>query len=296
MITSLHLGLSYNCNLKCKHCFVDKATDNRGLMNIYKELINSLYEKGLFIIFYTYGEPLLSKNFDKITSYVKDQGLVQVLMTNGTLIKNVQDVIRLKKQGIDKVFISIDSHIEEKHDLNRGKKGAYKAAIKAITLLKDQGMKVGISCTVTNNNVNEIQLIYELGLKHNVDFISFLRLRENDSIVQFDGLQAYYDFVEEYLINHDSREVECFFHDLSLIPLIKELYMNNRIKKFTYHKYTSMNECHKNNTISIAPNGDVKMCNFVDHSIGNIYEQEIKRIVDDNYYFGGLNEHFDYTT
>ena len=52
MILTLHLGLSYACNMRCKHCFVNKKRDALDT-DTCKNIIDMLYDKGLMVLIYT---------------------------------------------------------------------------------------------------------------------------------------------------------------------------------------------------------------------------------------------------
>lgn len=74
-----------------------------------KQIISFLYDEGLFYVFYTYGEPLLSDKFEEIATFCKKMGLVQILMTNGSLIDKNKAAF-IKKCGITRVrFYSVDT-------------------------------------------------------------------------------------------------------------------------------------------------------------------------------------------
>ena len=106
MYSVLHLGISYACNMRCEHCFVKREKDRLTREKITR-IIDELYKHGLLVVYYTYGEPLLSKNFFPISEYVAKKGLVQILMTNGSLLSD-ESAKRIKEIGISNVYISID--------------------------------------------------------------------------------------------------------------------------------------------------------------------------------------------
>ena len=85
MVNMLHLGLSYNCNMRCSHCFVDKNMDKVSNDQI-KKTVDYLIDKGLYMVVFTFGEPLLAKNFCDISNYLYDKGIFQVVMSNGSYI------------------------------------------------------------------------------------------------------------------------------------------------------------------------------------------------------------------
>lgn len=277
MINTLHLGLSYNCNMKCKHCFVNKFNDNLDLDKLYKS-IDYLDENGLFFIIYTFGEPLLAKNFWEISNYVSKKNIVQTLMTNGSILND--DIIeKLKANKVNNIYISIDSSIEEKHDANRNFVGAYKKATENLKKLSENGFNVGIATTINDSNIKEMDEIVDLAKKLNVKNISFLRQRENGKIVSMQLEKEYYDFYNKYLENYENYNLNILFHDMTLIPKTIELYNNKKITKSLYEKYKDMNSCHLCSTLSIEPNGNVKKCNLLKNSIGNLNANSIEEIL-----------------
>ena len=134
MINILHIGLTYSCNMKCKHCFVKKNEDKLSTKKII-DIIDYLEKKGLMMVIYTYGEPLLAKNFDEVSNYINNKNIAQTLMTNGSLL-NEKNISILKKNNIKNIMISLDSINEEYHDSNRNYKGSYKKIFNSLDTAK----------------------------------------------------------------------------------------------------------------------------------------------------------------
>lgn len=275
MINTLHLGLSYNCNMKCKHCFVNKQNDNLDIDTL-KKTIDYLEERGLFFVIYTFGEPLLAKSLWDVSKYVVSKGLIQTLMTNGSLI-NEKTIIQLKKHKINNIYISLDSINKEKHDNNRNYKGAYEKAIKAIKLLVKNDFNVGIATTINDNNVLEMKELLSLAKSLKVNSISFLRERKSSILADINNIEYYNDFYKEYICSN--KKINVLFHDPSLLKITKDLYEEGKIDINTYEKYYDMNSCHYSTTLSIEPNGNVKNCNLINNKIGNINETDIKSLL-----------------
>lgn len=272
----LHLGLSYACNMKCKHCFVNKSKDRFDIERI-KQVISYLVEsQGLFVLYYTYGEPFLSGHFETIQNFCKNLGLIQIVMSNGSIISD-EDCNNLVKNGIDRVYISIDSCFPDKHDLNRGVDGAFDSAIRSIALLNSKKIRTGIATTVNENNANEIYGIASLADSLNISSLSLLRQRNFSGVVAVPDHCEYYSFFEDYISN--PRHFGLFVHDSSLNPIVKNALSNGLISFQDYEKWTEMNLCHANTTVSIAPNGDVYSCNLFGNVISNIYEYDIEEII-----------------
>lgn len=274
MINVLHLGLSYKCNMNCTHCYVTRKDDKLG-ENDYYNIIDTLYEKGLFFLYYTFGEPLCSELFANVSAYASKKNIVQILMTNGTLV-NEEIILMLKQNNIKKVCVSLDHIDSEIHDKNRNYKGAYDKSLSSIKQLVEAGIYTGISVAVDDKNALCLFEIYELAKELHVNFISFLRERKNGAIVNMTNVSAYHDFFEFAVMHQNDFKV--FFHDITLMPVIIEMRQKEKIDEEKYIEYSEMNKCHNAVTISIEANGDVKRCNLQNVVIGNILETSLKKL------------------
>ena len=95
-----------------------------------------------------------------MAEYAVSKGLRVVFSTNGTLITE-EKAAAIKRIGASYVGISLDGR-EAAHDLFRRTPGAYKAALRAIRICRDTGIKVGLRVTITRDNVQEIPAIFDL--------------------------------------------------------------------------------------------------------------------------------------
>ena len=274
MINVLHIGLSYKCNMRCKHCFVSRQKDLINTNQIRK-IVDVLYSKGLINIIYTYGEPLLAKNINEITSYAKQKGLNQTLMTNGYFL-NQKIINMLLNNNVKNIMISLDSIDKEKHNSNRGLSNAFDKAIEAVKLLPKDKFNVGLAVSIDNSNIDELDSIVELAKDLNVKKISFLTKRIDGKLVLLGDIKRLEEFLEKSL----SCDIKIVFHDYRLLKKIKEMYEKKIIDLNQYERLISMNSCHQNYTLSIAPNGDVFSCNLINNKIGNIREDDLENILE----------------
>ena len=265
IIRYLHLGLTAACNLNCKHCFIKEKESKELSFEKAIAFIDVLEKQGLTHIYYTYGEPLLYHRLFEFSKNIRLKGIYQVLMTNGTQI-NYEVAQKIAASGINRVMISIDSSIEKKHDMNRGKQWSFGLAVQAIQLLKEQKVNVGIASTITKQNYLELAAIEKLAQENQIQYISFLACREQNRIA-CPLEKEYIDFVLNSIIENKQYA----FHDLRLIPYIKSWYKNNRITERQCAAAISANSCCANQTLTLAPNGDIFTCDLIDHTpIGNV--------------------------
>lgn len=191
----LYLMLADGCNLACRYCFegmnqgeekkVLKMTKEVALksLQLFSSLIlenPKLFPQKKSIIFYG-GEPML--NFDCLVFALKEitkmkkakllpRKLDLVLITNGTLIDSQKAAI-LKKYKVN-VSISLDGN--KKHNVNRvfaGGKPAFPKIIKGYKLCRDAGVSTSISCTISESNVNEPEVVVKEILKRKISFLGF---------------------------------------------------------------------------------------------------------------------------
>jgi len=154
------IHITNNCNLKCKHCYVDK----KGLdmpINIFQEVVEQFFNMGGLKVMVTGGEPLLHPDIEEIFSTVRDYDLRLELLTNGTLIDSrLSDVI---KKYVDEVQVSIDG-IDGHKQIRGG--NWLNLTIKG---LKNLEVDFSISTMVTRFNIHEFdeteRLVKKLGAK-----------------------------------------------------------------------------------------------------------------------------------
>ena len=151
------------CNLACKHCYSISADhDFPGELStdeIYN-VMDDLKDFGVPVLILSGGEPLLHPDIFAISSHAKKMGFYLGLSTNGTLITE-RNIAELAAVGYDYVGISIDG-IGQTHDKFRRKEGAFDASIRAIDLCIEQGLKLGLRFTVTQDNAGELPELLNL--------------------------------------------------------------------------------------------------------------------------------------
>ncbi|MDD1677722.1 MAG: radical SAM protein [Methanomicrobiales archaeon] len=163
--TLVSWNVTFRCNLRCVHCYLDAGTPGRGDELSYEEgisLIDALTRAGTRILILSGGEPLLRDDLFDLAHYGTKKGLHLAMGTNGTLI-NEEVAYALKEVGIRKVAISLDSVRPADHDRFRGRTGAWEKAIQGIKACREAGVPVQIHATVTPFNHTEIESILAFG-------------------------------------------------------------------------------------------------------------------------------------
>ena len=182
MLTSAHIGLSFECNMKCVHCFSNNKPNIKKENSDYEKIVNALSDAGVIYLIYTHGEPLLNKSFYYVANLAKLNNFYQILMTNGWFLQNDTIIEKLIDSGINRISISLDSSNPMEHDKNRGIKGAWDKAINSLKLLSSHKINRGISFTIREENIDQIDDLISLSKELKVNFISLTCLRKDNKI------------------------------------------------------------------------------------------------------------------
>jgi len=165
------------CNLKCVHCYMESDSQKyQGEMTTEeaKRFIDDLAEFKSPVLLFSGGEPLMRPDFFELAEYSISKGLRVTLSTNGTLI-TPEVARRIKDMGISYVGISLDG-LEDVNDKFRGKKGAFKAAMKGIQNCIAVDQRVGLRFTINHHNIQELDRIFDFIETEDIDRVCFYHL------------------------------------------------------------------------------------------------------------------------
>ena len=145
--------LTRRCNYRCRGCNIWR--DQRGLKEAsteeVKKGLDALRKLGVVEIVLSGGNPLLRDDIGEIVEY-SSRLFLTTIYDNGSLALEKIDAL----QTADFVAISLDTLDEKKFDYIRGVKGAWSKAMNAIETLQAEGIKVGVSPTISQLNLHEI--------------------------------------------------------------------------------------------------------------------------------------------
>ncbi len=156
-------NLIRRCNLTCKHCYTTSADiDFPGELTT-PEIFTVMDDLKAFkvpVLILSGGEPLLHPDIFAISRRAKDMGFYVALSSNGTKITEhtIDEIAALNYQYVG---VSLDG-IKDTHDTFRRQAGAFDAALRGIRLCLEQGIKVGIRFTLTQDNYQDFPAL--LGL------------------------------------------------------------------------------------------------------------------------------------
>jgi len=149
---SVQLDLTYRCNERCVHCYLDHKDHGEMTTTEIKHLLDEMAEAGVFILTLSGGEIMLRKDFFQILEHARQLMFCVKLKTNAVLIRE-RDAARIRDLGVESIQVSIYSHRPEVHDAITLVPGSLQRSLTAIRFLKSQGLKVVIANVLMNQNM-----------------------------------------------------------------------------------------------------------------------------------------------
>ncbi len=151
---AVHLDVTYRCNERCVHCYLDH--DDHGEMTTaeIKDVLEQLAEAGTFFLIFSGGEVLMRRDFLELVEHARRLLFNVRIKTNAVMIRE-REAQRLLQLGVEQVQISIYSHRPEVHDAITKLPGSLKRSIEAIRFLKSQGLKVVIANVLMTGNMGD---------------------------------------------------------------------------------------------------------------------------------------------
>jgi len=150
--------ITKRCNLMCKHCYIGSSPYEKTRELTFQQVENvlkKLVDAGVFVIYFTGGEPFVRSDFMRILELASDLGFGVGVSTNGTLLSD--DIVRkLSRLNIVKIQVSLDGARKETHEFIRGP-GTFDRTITAIKKLVEYNIPVGITTVFHRGNIKELK-------------------------------------------------------------------------------------------------------------------------------------------
>ena len=165
-LLSAHWELTYRCNERCTHCYLDvlpanhaapgELTTDEGL-----RLLADLHELGALNLTFSGGEPLLRRDFFVLAARARELGFVLRIFTNGLLITpTLAD--RLADLHAYAVEISIYGADAATHDAITRRPGSFARSTAALALLAERKVRTVLKTPLMHENVRQFRQIKQL--------------------------------------------------------------------------------------------------------------------------------------
>ncbi len=194
-IDYIRISVTDRCNLRCVYCMPEKGVEllkHNDLMSFEEiyNLVKALVPLGIKKVRLTGGEPLVRKNIEELIKLLRSIPEIEdiTLTTNGILLEDMAE--GLKKAGLSRVNVSLDSLDEEKF-----KKITRWGSLDKVLTGIDKAIKVGL-------NPVKLNVVAIKGFNDD-EFINFIDFVYNKKIqVRFIELMPIGESDEEAILKH----------------------------------------------------------------------------------------------
>jgi radical SAM protein with 4Fe4S-binding SPASM domain len=256
---NVQLDVTYRCNERCVHCYLDH--DDHGEMTTaeIKHLLDEMADAGVFILTLSGGEIFLRKDFFELLEHARRLMFCVKLKTNAVMIRE-REAARIRELGVESIQISIYSHRSEVHDAITLVPGSLKRSIEAIRFLKAQGLRVIIANVLMLQNMQDYQgvraLAGELGVECTLDPTVTPMMDGNRSVLS---------------LGIGQNDLQKVFRDSALIGDVEEFCA---VPDKASDDELDARPCSAGNTACyVSPYGDVYPCVQFPLPTGNVRQQ-----------------------
>ncbi|MDL2314133.1 radical SAM protein [Desulfovibrio sp. OttesenSCG-928-C14] len=263
-IAVIQMQYNYACNFSCVHCAI-KPLQNPVARSMtpddVAELARQADEIGLARFVITGGEPLVFKDLDEVVKAIGPERFYINMDTNGWHLDHAK-ARHLKSIGVDRIQLSLDSLDAEEHDAFRRAKGSHERAMRAVDAALDADLQIFVQTVVTRQRLYSEEFI---------QFIEHFNARGIGVFVTYaKPVGAWAGSGDDMLV---TREDMRYFENI----------LEKKYKVFTH--LTPAYGLHMGciavkGMFSVTQTGDVLPCPYVQISLGNIFKEPLKDIVE----------------
>jgi len=261
------LAVTYRCNSRCIMCNTwqfpsDRSREIRPVDLQSFPPVNRLNITG--------GEPFLREDLGEILDVVRKKAKRVVISTNGFATKKILEVM---KDYVDVgIRISFDG-IGDTHDRVRGVAKAHRRALDSLKGLKKLGIRdLGIAVTISDQNAHDLVPLFKLACEHDVELATailhnaYYFHKQDNAIDDKPRVEAEIrNLMREYLKSFHPKD---WFRAYFTKGIVEHMHGGRRELKCTM----------ASDSFFIDPFGDIRPCNVMNYSFGNIKEKTFPEI------------------
>lgn len=259
---SVQVDLTYRCNERCIHCYLDHEDHGEMSTQEIKDLLDQLAAAGVMFLNLSGGEIFMRKDLFEIVEYARKLMFCVKLKTNAVMLRPAK-ADRLAALGIESVQISLYSHKAEVHDGITKLPGSFRRTVEGAKMLAERGIKVSFANVLMKQNADdyrEVQaLAAGLGIGYTVDATI---------TPMMDGDRGVLD------LNMDATRLQGIFHDDSLQGGSAEASCAPPQGPLPEADAFATLPCSAGHTACyVSPYGDVTPCVQFPYVVGNVRKQ-----------------------
>jgi AdoMet-dependent heme synthase len=166
---AVQLDITYRCNERCVHCYLDHHDHGEMTTAEILRLIEEMADAGVLTLTLSGGEIFLRKDLFEIVEHARRLTFCVKLKTNALLI-GAREAARLRDLAVQEIQVSIYSHRPEVHDSITLVPGSLKRSLSAIRFLKAQDLKVVMANVLMRQNMSDYAAVKDLAEEIGVGF------------------------------------------------------------------------------------------------------------------------------
>jgi radical SAM protein with 4Fe4S-binding SPASM domain len=256
------LDLTYRCNERCVHCYLDHEDHGEMGTAEIKAVLDQLADAGTFFLTISGGEIFMRRDLFEILEHASALRFSVKLKTNAVMIRPAR-AARLAALGIESVDVSLYSHVAETHDAITKLPNSFRRTIDGIRSLRRAGIKVSLSNVLMAGNADDYKGVQALAARldaaYTVDATITPMMDGDRSILA---------------LNIDDERRARVFHDASLLGDEAEAMTAPPTGPRPLEEAYETLPCSAGHTACyISPYGDVYPCVQFPYKVGNVREQ-----------------------
>lgn len=180
VLRRLLIAITKRCPLQCEHCSEAATLYQKDVLSFdeFTAKIDPFVAQGVGQLVYSGGEPL--SRFEDLLKFLnRYQSSCNQWIYTSAFGLTIEKARQLKAAGLDGAAISLDHHLEAKHNAFRGNQQSYYWVLEGIKNLREVGVLVALNVCAVKEYVDsgEVEQIIELAKKLDVPIVNILEPR-----------------------------------------------------------------------------------------------------------------------
>ncbi|HXO04207.1 MAG TPA: radical SAM protein [Candidatus Sulfotelmatobacter sp.] len=270
---SVHVDLTYRCNERCIHCYLDHEDHGEMKTDEIKNVLEQLAQSGTLFLTLSGGEIFLRDDLFELLEFARALHFDLSLKTNALLI-DAERARKLRDLNVRRIQISIYSAEPAVHDAITKVRGSLERSLTAIRFLQAEGLQVKIACPLMKQNLmayrNVQALAAELGVPYVLDMTITPKMDGDMSLLQ---------------LRNSAQELLPILQDTTLNPSLcstdsaDETSLGSATSSgIESQAYEDIPCSAGHNSCYISPYGDVFPCVQMPVATGNLRRQPFEEI------------------
>lgn len=149
------------CDLACRHCGSRAGRPRPDELSTAEalDLVAQMHDLGVKEIALIGGEVYLYEGWTEVVREIRRRGMTSTLVTGGRGM-TPERARMAKEAGVQSVAVSLDGD-EETHDRLRGARGTFRAALAALSNLREAGVQVAVNTQVNRLSEGELEIVFD---------------------------------------------------------------------------------------------------------------------------------------